>query len=411
MNKKEQEKLLEINRKKTIRQKDIVTKWIINKYRGTLIAATGFGKTFTAVIAIMWLQSKRKETRVIIEVPTLYLQEQWRGVLKNNNIDTTFIQVQVINTGCKLKQECDLLIIDEVHSCVSECFAEVFNNTKYKVIFCLTATLERSDGREEIVKQFAPVVDVVSLEECLREGYISNYRLYNIAINMTEEEKKIYKRINDLYIYYEYLLEGKGRAWTMSNVIVNSKKLLSKKDFEELYNNEQYLAAINFKRLIGKRKEFLNNLSEKLTLCDDILKAYPDRKAVTFTEVIKVAEKVQALNPESSVIYHSKLSKKQKKENIERFIQDPTVRILSTVRALDKGMDIPSISLGITLSGTSKSLQATQRLGRTVRVESEDKIALFFNFYLANSQDEKWLKSRCYRMPNVYYINSLNDII
>ena len=78
-------------------------------------------------------------------------------------------------------------------------------------------------------------------------------------------------------------------------------------------------------------------------------------------------------------------------------------------KALDAGVDISGVNLGICCAGTSKQLQSIQRLGRSIR-KNGNSIALYFNLYIEGTQEEKWLKSRCYNIPNVYWLTSLNEI-
>jgi len=385
---------------RTIRQKEIIQKWINNKYVGTLQACTAFGKTYTAILAIQFILSLRKDANIIVVVPTIFLQEQWLKELKKNNINITNTQVLVINTACKSSIECDLLIIDEVHTTGAEQFSQVFENIKYKAIFCLTATLERADGKEELIKQYSPIIDEVTLHEALEKGYISNYRLYNISIELTKEEKTSYNKITRLYGYYENLLGGKFSAWEQASLILRK---------QQDYNKEDIKNAIGFLRTVNKRKQFLYTTTNKLQLALQIINKYPDRKTVVFSESIDFAEKLVKALPDKSTIYHSTLTKKEKNINIAKFINNPNITVLSSVKALDTGMDIPNISLGITCAGSSRSLQAIQRLGRTLR-KGEDKIALFFNIYLKDSQEEKWIKSKCYNIPNVIWIEDLNEI-
>lgn len=65
---------------------------------------------------------------------------------------------------------CDLLVIDEVHICGSEMFSKIFDAVTYDMILCLTATLERLDGKEVIIKKNAPVCDIISLQEAENAG-------------------------------------------------------------------------------------------------------------------------------------------------------------------------------------------------------------------------------------------------
>ena len=61
---------------RTERQLEIVQKFADNKGRGTLLAATGFGKTFTAVMVILRMIKSRPDCKIIVVVPTINLKNQ-----------------------------------------------------------------------------------------------------------------------------------------------------------------------------------------------------------------------------------------------------------------------------------------------------------------------------------------------
>jgi superfamily II DNA or RNA helicase len=53
---------------------------------------------------------------------------------------------------------------------VSEIFKKIFEVVSYKMILCLTGTLERLDGKEILIKKYAPVCDTITLEEASKNG-------------------------------------------------------------------------------------------------------------------------------------------------------------------------------------------------------------------------------------------------
>lgn len=46
----------------------------------------------------------------------------------------------------------------------------IYEKVSYKLILCLTATLERLDGKEEIIKKYAPVCDKITMDEAEQNG-------------------------------------------------------------------------------------------------------------------------------------------------------------------------------------------------------------------------------------------------
>lgn len=130
---------------------------------------TGFGKTRVALDIIDLLVKKNSDLSVLIVVPTEILKEQWlEKVIERNLLGNC--DIEIINSVIKKEWECDLLCIDEAHLMASSLFSLVFEVVKYKLILCLTATLERLDGKEEVIKKYAPVCDKITIDEAVENG-------------------------------------------------------------------------------------------------------------------------------------------------------------------------------------------------------------------------------------------------
>lgn len=386
-----------IDEKRLRRQEEVIVKWSKNKYVGTFIGVTGCGKSYIAILSINFILSKKEDASVIVVVPTITLQEQWLSLLEKHNLPN--VKVYVINTASKTQLTCDYLIVDELHTAGSNFFINLFETIKYKLFLGLTATIERSDGRHSLLLEKAPVFDEISLQEALTEGYISDYKVYNIPVEFTRSERVKYLKIMSAYKYYEFLLGGNLMAWE------NSKSILSE-DLDKV-DKVKRKNALLFLKLVNDRKQLLNTSLSKLDLAKKILDVFPDRKAILFCESIDFANVINK-NIKNSLVYHSKLKKKEKLEIMKKY--ENTDSIMISCKALDAGLDIEGVNLGICLAGSSKILQGTQRLGRSIRRNKNNTIAYYFNIYVKDTQEEKWLNSRCYNMPNVYWIDYISQI-
>lgn len=94
------------------RQEQSKRAWLQNKGRGTIVAATGVGKTRIALNIIKSLLSKYPTIKVLVVVPTELLKTQWLEQLDQWGFSLN-AEVQVINTTSKNGYTCDLLILDE----------------------------------------------------------------------------------------------------------------------------------------------------------------------------------------------------------------------------------------------------------------------------------------------------------
>ena len=118
-------------------------------------------------MAIERLVNKNPGVFILISVPTEVLKEQWlEEIIKKNLLLNC--RVEIINTIVKSEWDVDFLICDECHLLPSNQFKKIFNCVSYKLIMCLTGTLERLDGKEIIIKQYAPVCDTITIDEAVK---------------------------------------------------------------------------------------------------------------------------------------------------------------------------------------------------------------------------------------------------
>lgn len=168
------------------------------------MAATGVGKTRIALNIIDLLVKKNKDFYCIIIVPTEFLKTQWENQLFERKLYFN-CSVQIINSAIKQEQNCDLLCLDECHLMAASTFAQIFTKVKYKLILCLTATLERLDGKEEIIKKYAPVCDTITMQEALDNGWVAPVKEYAVLLNVDlTEYNKINKKFNSYFAYFNF---------------------------------------------------------------------------------------------------------------------------------------------------------------------------------------------------------------
>ena len=379
---------------RTERQQEAVRKWIAAKGRGTVEGATGVGKTRIGLMTMKALLKKYPYFRVLVVVPTTALKTQWEREIDDWGF-TFNAEVQVINTIIKHNWTCDFLIIDEAHRVNSNDFSKIFNCVKYQLIMGLTATFERLDGKHVIMQKYCPIVDVISFAEALRNGWVADYKEYIVLIDVDDIET--YKNYNREWTeHFEFFQYDFGIAMAMVKPNEGWKNKLKYRD--ELYkgNDEQkkkeILQAINFHsvrfmQLLQSRKAFINNHPKKIEIARKIMAARQDKKIITFSNNIKMAEAIE----NGKNVYSGKISKKKGRVLIEEF-NAQEVGVMHTIRKADEGLDIRGLSVAIILGTDSSETKARQRRGRTVRKE-DDKIAEVFYIVLKNTVEEKWVKS------------------
>lgn len=323
---------------RTERQKEAVRKWIKAKGRGTIVAPTGVGKSFTSNLAMQALIKKYPGLRILIVVPTTALKDQWNEHIYEWNL-TFNAEVQVINTVIKHTWTCDMLIIDEIHRTGADLLREVFNCVKYKLILGLTATFDRLDGKEIIVKKFCPIVDEIYLLEAQANGWISEYKEYQVLLEVDNIEE--YKVLNKEWIeHFEFFQFSFDTAMKMCGPEGWKQKLAYR---DELYQGndgekkKQILQQINyhsagFMRTMTKRKAFINNHPKKIEIAKKIIEARPDKKIITFSNNVKMAEAIE--NGEN--VYTGKTTKAKGRVMLEDFISGK-IKHLNSCHKLNEG--------------------------------------------------------------------------
>lgn len=433
-----------IDSSKYIKQLRSVITWIRNGARGTIVAATGIGKTFMAFIAIAKLKKKKPNATAIVIVPTLALKNQWERQitsLKLQNVD-----VFVINT-IALKDsayEYDLLILDELHLYASEQFRTVFIKIKYKWILGLTATIERLDGKHNLLQKRAPVVVTITQMEAIRNGWISNVVEINVPVHLSKREIEGLEALNKSVSYYLSKF-GDFKAMQYCMNLENAKQYALSHYHDGYEASELVKMAIQGQRVIQARKAFLYNAERKVDIAAELVNEF-DLKTIMFSQSTQFADDVSAKLP-NSVVYHSNIESearlvtkskvykteaaalrfkatkdkakmkhssdgytvtwKQPKIFGGKTLRDEALRLfkdrrskintICTAKALDQGFDAADIELGIDASRTSNPGQHVQRFGRIARnftyKNGTKKRGILVNLYVPNSTDERWLRN------------------
>lgn len=410
------------------------------------------GKTFLAIIAIKRIiRDENPNVKVGVCVPSDYLRNKWKETL--NSFSIPFVIVDTVHMlNDKDLSDLDILVLDEIHRYVGDT-AEVFPNIFKTIsddcyILGLTATLGSNGIRLDLIEKYCPVVDTVSLEEALREGYISNYVEYNFAISLPRIERMHYDKLDRKF----------GKYFATFKFDFDLAKKCLDQEFAEQYAKELKwepdivkVHAFQFFRAMRERKEYLYSAPSKLRVTEEIIKSFPDRKIITFSQETKIADQLDEIF-EDGASYHSnlgtilvdKISQKQLGEkkgkkyeiyneglytwneiklkfpNVKR-IGAPTrlkeilngfiegkYKYLFTAKKLDEGLDNDDIDFSIIISGSSRYRQHVQRIGRSLN-KKEGKLSIIVHLYITDTQDEKWLSSRQLE-TDVRTITRISDI-
>lgn len=373
------------------RQEESLRAWLNNKGRGCVEGCTGYGKTRIGLNAIETVRKRYPELSVIVVVPTDVLRNQWLEQLDERGLGWN-CKVEIINTASKTIDQCDLLILDEVHKFAADQFSHVFKTVKYKHVLGLTATIERLDGKHELIKKYCPVVDTVTIEVAKANGWVSEFTEYQVIVSA--EDIDIYRDYNKEFVqHFEFFNFDFGLAMSM----VGPKGLTNRLRYrDELCPNgskeekskvlkEIMYHSMGFTHALQNRKKFIHNHPQKIEVAREIIKHRADKKIITFSANTKMAEAIGV-----GYVYTGKEGKKKNRITIDEFKQLDKGVINSCKLAIE-GFDCPGLSVGIVMGVDSSATKAIQSTGRVVRKEGS-KYAEMFTLVMENTVEQEWFK-------------------
>ena len=361
-------------------QQNAIRSWRVNHRRGILEHATGSGKTFTALCIIRDALS-RGETPIIL-VPTQELHKQWEQELSHlaaacdahlllcGGGHTKWRQKGLLNRFTKAGRlrrmvlstmrtasledfralvdqgEHLLLVGDEVHRLGSLQNQKIFElNTGPRL--GLSATPRRAgdpEGTAKILEYFQGVIQPpFTLMDAIKSGFLTPYMYYIHPLKLSAFEQgewdQFTKKIKRLYARYES--EG-----------------LSKREIRERLQN-----------LFINRARIIKGAEAKVDIALEVVKEYyteGDRWIVYCDDqeqLFAVLGVIQDHGYDAGQ-YHSAMPG-DRVETLKRF--EINGGILVSIRCLDEGVDIPSVSHALILASSKNPREFIQRRGRVLR--------------------------------------------
>lgn len=350
---------------------------------GTIAMATGTGKSRVFILACAQAIAKNPEASLCLVVPTEKLRdENWHEEFKKwgyediytNNLDR-YCYASISKSDVKY----DLIGADEVHN-ITENNSVFFENNKGAVIIGMTATPPEEQLKKELLNKYCPIVFTYTLHQGIEDGIILPFKIKVVETQLDASDKYIIagskkKQFNTTeYDHYQYLTKQINVARYARNT-----KLEQFRTFQ--------------------RMRFLYNLKSKTEAAEFIRDHYlKDKKSIIFCGSIAQAETLC----ENS--FHSK----SKDKPLEDFIHGK-INMLSCVKALNEGINIPYLDAALIVQSSSKKREIIQRIGRCVRWR-EDAEATIYIISTINTQDQVWTTKAIEEFPEatIEYIHFKN---
>lgn len=402
-------------------QTDAIEKWSNNKYRGIFDMATGTGKTYTGLGAVVRLFEKKKRLAIIIVCPYQHLVEQWVEDIELFNMlptigysssgqkdwkkrlenDVLDFSIGVIDTFCfvttnatystsfvsnqmaKLGKD-TLLLIDEAHNFGSQSLRnKMYENIEYRL--ALSATLSRygdEEGTKCLTDYFGEKCITYDLKKAIKEKKLTPYYYYPVVVYLEDDEYKKYKEIS-------YLASKECHRDKAGKIIITEKgKRL-------LLQRARIIAGARAKlKLLKKLMEKYKNDSHILVYCgatrmhtfeNDESEADEDgeRQIVAVSKLLgnELGMKVTHFTSNESAAEREVIKR--------RFALVAPYQAIAAIKCLDEGVNIPSIKTAFILASTTNPKEYIQRRGRVLRLSKDKAYAVIYDFVtLARTLDE-----------------------
>jgi len=413
--------------------------WLKNNYQGLFSMATGTGKTITALNILLEEYKKNSFYRAIILVPTTALLYQWKEDCQDFNFKNVIISDQR-NWRKKLEENLFFLkkdphksfiliaVNDSFFSKSSEKLVKKYNDSETIIIIDEAHGIGTLNKFEKLPKQIIKRIGLSAtpkrkfddLGTSLIEKYFNSYPpkyTYNYSMLKAIDDEYL-----SSYIYYPVFISLEPDE--LKKYIEISKILLKHYDFK----NNVYRDSAEF--YLFQRKNIINKAKNKLVAMKNILEGILKNEKVEHT-VVYVPEGYENVEDKDESnhyinIYTKAISnlgitvrqfgdKKSRELVIEQF-KNKTVEVLTAMKTMDEGVDIPEIKRAIICSSSSNERQYIQRRGRILR-KLKNKVAEVYDLILEPNSPEFWNyldydeKEKMIKMENKIFESELNRVI
>ncbi len=377
-------------------QSEALEAWESNKQIGVIEAVTGSGKSLVGILAAA--KALDQGMAVVVVVPKKVLQEQWIKELKRffpkyglvgglggeygnvwdwrstkpqaGKIVVTVVNTFAANEDLHPKSDVPTLIIaDEVHNYSGEKFRKVLNNN-FVWRLGLTATLEPQDGRYFVFTRYFGSEPIYSYgyRQALADKCVSAYSVLLIRVDMDADRMAKYQQWSHYAKHYrERIISSSGISFSHDKVHRELSELREKGMLKsEIKSWEEAMNAID---------EILIETQSKTLAVKQVCSLIAARgNTIAFSDSVRLANETQNILSESGIssgIIKAGVNNYQRQLFFSQ-LKSKRIKALISPRALDEGINLEHLSVGLFVGVRRQRLQLTQRLGRVLRYE-EDK--------------------------------------
>jgi superfamily II DNA or RNA helicase len=351
-------------------QREALAAWRDAGARGVVVLPTGAGKTLVAELAI---DDRRRSALVV--TPTLDLVRQWHdglrasfggriGLIGGGDHEVQPLTVTTYDSAYlhmdHLGDRFGLLVFDECHHLPGASYALAARLCLAPFRLGLTATPERTDGREsELAALIGPIVyrkDIVEMSG----QYLADYETVRVTVELSPAEREEYTAERALYLRFlqtQGIAMGSPSGW--SDFLIRASR------------SEEGQRAF---RAYRRQKEIALTAPAKLDYVERLLDLHRNDRAIVFTQDNATVHLVSRRFLVPAITHQTKV--RERSEILARFAAGHYAA-LATSKVLNEGVDIPDANVAIVMSGSGSVREHVQRLGRILRKRDGKRATLY----------------------------------
>lgn len=382
-------------------QVEALSAWRRGGDRGVAAVVTGGGKTIFAYGCMLDLVGRAPETRFVILVPTIALQDQWAvGLAEDLGVGADEValfgggraapkpcrvNLMVINAGrvhapAIASEGPVMLIVDECHRIASPVNAQALEGPHVATLG-LSATPERDFDdlfEEVVVPALGPIIFEYDYNQARADGVITPFELANVAVDLDAAEQARYDKLT-------------------RQVGATYKRHERGEDVQDRLH-----------RLLRDRARVSTGAHARLPAAIRLVERHRRERAIVFHEQIDAANvltQILANRNHRVAAYHSGLGAALRLDNLRMFRRGE-IDVLVTCRALDEGINVPNASVAILVASTASTRQRIQRLGRVLRPATNKERAVIYTIYAVDPEAER-LKAEAEKLEGAEHVRWL----
>jgi len=391
-------------------QKNALEKWRDANFSGIFNLATGSGKTYTAIYGATKIFQQSERLLFVIAVPYQALADQWVTELKKFNIASTvcssanpewpetfgrdfdsfligkkkFVAAVVVNATLissrfqqllsRLKDSSTFLFVgDECHyHGTPRLYASLPDNADLRM--GLSATYRRpgdQDGTRRIEEYYGSVVAKYTLAEAIDDGFLVPYHYHLQLVELNEVEATEYADISDRIWKRLAALKAEDPEAELDSVLEAL-----------LYRRARLLGRLESKRLrLGEIIDSYGVSDRSLVYCGEGAASHGEEDEPSDEEILNIDLVTKLISRRGYRVtkFTSRESVTDRKIALDAF-RHGTIQVLTAIRCLDEGIDVPSCETAYILASSRNPRQFIQRRGRILRRSPGKTCATLWDF-------------------------------